>query len=236
MIKRIARRAVGERVLGIIDYYRYPERRQGWGGPFNGQEFRLALFHCLIERLSPGAIVETGTHFGTTTECLAASGRPVFTIEGDLRLYGFATARLRKRQNVVLVHGDSRTALRRLFDGPLHALACGTLFFYLDAHWKADLPLAEELEIVFGGCKGAVAMVDDFQVPGDSAYGYDDYGPGRALALDYIAPAIGKHGLAAFYPSTPGAQESGARRGFVVLARNAVQGDTLSSIPLLRGG
>src|SRR5436190_4416368 len=39
-----------------------------WGGAFNGQEGRRALFVDLIERLKPAAIVETGTFRGSTTE------------------------------------------------------------------------------------------------------------------------------------------------------------------------
>jgi hypothetical protein len=31
-----------------------------------------------------------------------------------------------------------------------------------------------------------VAMIDDFRVPGDEGYAYDDYGPGKALTADYL--------------------------------------------------
>src|SRR5216683_8159337 len=34
-----------------------------------------------------------------------------------------------------------------------------------------DLPLAEEIDIVFSRCPLAVVMVDDFQVPSDAGYG-----------------------------------------------------------------
>lgn len=232
-IKSLALRALGEPAVGFLDYYRYPERRRGWGGPFNGQEFRLALFDAIMERAAPVAIVETGTFLGTTTECLAGTGRPVFTVEGNPRNYGFAKARLRNHPNVTLLRGDSRAALRELFEVPLAPLIGETLFFYLDAHWKADLPLAQELEIIFSRCPRAVVMVDDFQVPSDPGYGFDDYGPGRALTPEYILPALAAHSLVALYPSTPAARESGARRGCVVIARADIQGNVLCSIPLL---
>lgn len=233
-MRRLAKGRLGETLLGHLDYYRFPERRNVWGGPFNGQKARVALFLALMRRCSPSAIIETGTYLGTTTELLSEFGCPVYTIEDHPRSYGFARARLRKRRNVTLLRGDTRKALRQLFDGPLDSLVGGTLFFYLDAHWKADLPLAEELKLVFDRCLAAMVMVDDFQVPGDPGYGFDDYGQGKALTPDYIAPVVAAHGLTAFYPATPASEESGARRGCVVLVRRSVYGEAFASLSLLR--
>src|SRR5206468_11787016 len=119
---------------------------------------------------------------------------------------------------------------------------------YLDAHWNADLPLAEEIDIIFSRCPSAVVMIDDFQVPSDAGYGYDNYGPGKALVSGYIRPAISAHQLQAFYPSTPSAADYPStplaaaglaaagrlRRGCVVLANEACHGPVLASTPLLR--
>src|SRR6516164_631039 len=145
--RRGIRLLLGDRLLGAIDYALYPDRGAAWGGPFNGQRFRVALFWALIRQLEPAAIVETGTYLGTTTELMAETGLPVFTVEEHPRSYGFARARLRRLRNVTLLHDDSRTALRTLFDGPLRGFAGRTIFFYLDAHWNDDLPLADELDI-----------------------------------------------------------------------------------------
>jgi hypothetical protein len=46
-------------------------------------------------------------------------------------------------------------------------------------------------------------MIDDFQVPDDNGYGYDDYGVGKALIRGYIAPLASQFDLAEFYPRTP---------------------------------
>jgi hypothetical protein len=149
-----------------------------------------------------------------------------------------------------LLHEDSRAGLRRLFAGPLRALSSRTLFFYLDAHGYVsdDLPLAEEIDIVFSRCPSAVVMIDDFEVPSDAGYGYDDYGPGKALVAGYIGAAVLAHELRAFYPSTPSGADYPStpmaaaglavagrlRRGCVVLAKEHCHGLALSSTPLLR--
>lgn len=65
------------------------------------------------------------------------------------------------------------------------------------------MPLAGELELVFSHCSAAVVMIDDFQVPFDAGYAYDDYGAGKALVPGYIAPAVSVYGLRAFYPRRP---------------------------------
>ena len=220
--------------LGVIDYIRFPERGVAWGGPFNGQTARQALFRDIIANTRPQAIVETGTYLGTTTEFMSQTGLPVFTMELHPRKYGFVRARFWRRRNINLIHGDSRTGLRSLFDGALNGLSGLTVFFYLDAHWNDDLPLADEIDIIFSRCPWAVVMIDDFEVPSDPGYQFDDYGPGKALVLGYIRPAVLAHELRAFYPSTPSATEGGARRGCVILAKEACLGLVLASIPLLR--
>jgi hypothetical protein len=236
-IKKVVRRWLGDRlvdrVVGSIDYYRFPERRLAWGGPFNGQSNRVQIFKAIIAKVQPAAIIETGTHIGTTTKFMAETLLPVYTIEGHARYYGFARARLWRNLNVKLRQGDSRTELRRLFEGPLKGLCNAPLFFYLDAHWNEDLPLAEEIDIIFGRSPNAVVMIDDFEVPDDPGFGYDHYGPGKALNAAYIAPLAEAHDLAVLYPSARSQEETGQRRGCAVLCK-AVLGGGLESLSLLR--
>jgi hypothetical protein len=236
-----------QQTIGMIDYIKSPDRGAGWG-PFNGQTARQALFVDIIAKTEPYAIVETGTFFGTTTELLSQTGLPIFGIELNPRTYGFVRTRFWRNPNVTLLRGDSRIGLLKLFEGALHSLSGLPVFFYLDAHWNDDLPLAEEIDIIFSRCPTAVVMIDDFEVPGDAGYGFDDYGPGKALVSGYIRPAISAHQLQAFYPSTPSAADYPStpmaavglavpgrlRRGCVVLAKEACHGPALASIPLLR--
>jgi hypothetical protein len=235
--------------MGMIDYLRSPRLGAEWG-PFNGQTARQALLVDLVAKTRPHAIVETGTSLGATTELMSLTGLPVFSIELYPRHYGFARLRLLGKRNIKLLYGDSRTGLSKLLDGPLQALADRTVFFYLDAHGHVyeDLPLAEEIDIVLSRCLSAVIMIDDFEVPWDTGYGYDDYGPGNALVWDYIKPAIAAHQLRAYYPSTPSALDYPStpmaaaglavpgrlRRGCVVLAKENCHQAALTSMALLR--
>ena len=49
----MARRWLGERLFGSIAYYRFPERRPAWDGPFDGQSFRLQIFKAIIVCIQP---------------------------------------------------------------------------------------------------------------------------------------------------------------------------------------
>jgi predicted O-methyltransferase YrrM len=233
-IKTALKKLLGEPALGAIDYWRHPEMRRKWGGPFNGQSVRAALFQSLIVKFKPSAIIETGTYLGSTSEFMAQTGLPIFTVEGHPRNFGFSRARLFGHRRVKVRLGDSRKVLRELFNGPLRNFTGQTLFAYLDAHWNADLPLAEEIELVFTNCPGAVVMIDDFKVPFDTGYGYDDYGAGNALTAAYIESNVRAHGLQVFYPSGSASAETGKRRGCVVLAKKSLHGAVLASLPGLR--
>lgn len=222
---------------GAYDLVRHPSYREPWGGPFNNQLARQALFQTIRAATKPWAIIETGAYRGSTTEFFAGAGVPVFSVEADVHAFGFVCARLWRRRKVTLLLDDSRVMLRSLIGGPLWSPQGGAHpFFYLDAHWENDLPLAEEIEIVFSRCPDAVVMIDDYEVPDDNGYTFDDYGPGKKLNADYILPAVEKHGLAVFYPSTPSRYESGGRRGCVVLVKADVLGPKMAELPLLRRG
>lgn len=233
LLKHLIRRLAGDRIVGILDYYRYPGMRTSWGGPFNGQTHRQRMVEAFIRKLSLHAIVETGTYRGTTTAYLASlTHLPIYTVELKTPTRGFACAALWRFKNVRVYGGDSRLFLRKL--AAKTAFRGKRLLFYLDAHWPLDLPLAEEIAIVFTTWDRALVLVDDFQVPDDSGYAYDNYGPGKALTFDYIRPAIRKFGLHTFVPSLPSILETGKKRGSVVLAADADLIEILRSMSEIR--
>jgi predicted O-methyltransferase YrrM len=201
-------------VAGRVDLLR-PSFAAAWGGPLNGQEHRRAIVRALARAVDVDLVLETGTYRGTSTEFFAAVfGKPVQTVEGSLRNFTFARHRLAAQPQITVHLGDSRTFLKGL-----SGTSEQTVFVYLDAHWEDDLPLREELEIIRSTWPKAIVMVDDFQVPGDPGYTYDDYGPGKALVESYLPPL---EGWVLLYPSLPSAQETGARRGCCVLVSPAL--------------
>ena len=230
-IKSMILRAVGPSNAGRIDYFFRPSLRSSWGGPLNAQLGRANLCREIFSSQRPTVIVETGTFRGTTTKFFAEFRVPVYTVEADPRYYTYAKLNTRKvRNRVKLTLSDSRTFLSRLTSDS--SFSRDRAFFYLDAHWDADLPLAEEIDIIFSTCTRSIIMIDDFEVPGDS-YDYDDYGAGSALNADYL-DGIGRTDMYRLYPSLPANRETGMRRGCIVLCNDMETRDRLGELESLR--
>ncbi len=176
---------------------------------------------------APRAVIETGTFRGISTAWLAAHcDAPVWSCEVEEVYLLQAHRRLAEFDNVILEHSDSRTFLRRVVS---LLKADRPSFFYLDAHWKDDLPLRDEIGIIFAAQPRAVIMIDDFRIPEDTGYAWDDYGPGvrvDATALVGVLP----EGASLYVPVLPSQKETGAKRGCCVIAldtREAVDRCTL---------
>ncbi|MGJ7582376.1 hypothetical protein ACSFA3_19540 [Variovorax sp. RHLX14] len=202
-----------------------------WGGPLNGQSGRKAIFEQILGVSKFDGILETGTFRGITTEWLAEHyAGPIATCELEKLYLLQAQNRLSKYSNVTLSLLDSREFLTRSLDNTAHD---DQLFIYLDAHWKDDLPLARELEIIDQSGVKAIIAIDDFRVPGDPGYKYDDYGPGRALTIDLIE-FLKTKGYRIYFPALPSNLEDGSKSGVCVLTRLMIQ--ELDACDLLRGG
>jgi predicted O-methyltransferase YrrM len=202
-------------------------------GAFNGQQMRRAIFAQLATLAQPTAIFETGTFRGSTTEFIAETvpNAHLFTCELDLTFCRYAQRRFQEAPNVTVVHSDSRSFLKRFV--PLFTRPETPSLFYLDAHWDDDdLPLLQELQIVFAAAPRAVVMIDDFQVWDDSGYIFDDYGPTRTISLRYLAP-LAVLQPRCFFPISS-AQETGLRRGSVVLTIDPELAERIARIPQLR--
>lgn len=197
----------------------------------NSQSGRLAITQQIISQCRIGRIIETGTYLGTTTEFFAGFGLPVFTVETNPEFASQARERLKQYQNVVFEHGDSVQALRSL--SPTDDDRKTPTLFYLDAHWEKHLPLREEAEVAIAKFPESVLMIDDFAVPDDLDYGFDNYGVGRAINLAYMSAAK-LPPTTVYFPTMPSHQETGARRGCVVMTTSAALTVILDSIPLLR--
>ena len=215
--------------VGAVEFHLEPERLDSWGGPFNGQCFRQLIYLDLMRVCRFEAIVETGTFRGTTTLFLAhnSAGATVHSSEINRRFFEVARRRLRGLKNLQMYNLESRKFLSTLKLPPETRT-----FFYLDAHWKKDLPLADETEFIIANFKSYAIMIDDFEVAGDPGYAFDDYGPGKRLSLcDF--PFQKDSRIYSYWPARPASQESGIHRGCIVLVSPDLK-DSVDSLQCLR--
>ncbi len=192
----------------------------------NGQTARLEATRQIIHRCSIRQIVETGTFRGTTTEWFASFGLPVTTIEANPRDFHFAKLRLNGWRNVRVELGNSVVFLRSFIT---QTDTSRPTFFYLDAHWAEYLPLREEMRIILDAFAAPVILIDDFKVPGQPGYEYDDYGPDKILEIEYLREFLSR-GIKVFYPSTPAEEETGRRRGWAVMTSHAGMASILDGL------
>jgi hypothetical protein len=221
-----------QKVLGLVEYRLYPDGRAWWSGPLNGQTKRRELFESIVRHFGVGTIVETGTYYGTSTEYFSKTlNLTTLTIENHPRFASFARERFKNTNNVSVLTGDSHGILSKIIPT---LETSNRVLFYLDAHCDNDdiHPLPNELEIIFELMDDPIIMIDDFAVPFDIGYYYDIYKNGLKLNLDFIASQINKLRLSAFFPSAPASDESGPRRGCVVLCRGNDL-PTMEAIPQL---
>jgi len=199
-------------------------------GPMNGQSARIALTREIIQRCKIVRVVETGTYLGTTTEFFASFGLHVITAEINPELAARSRERLRALKNVELYESDSVQVLTKLTESDNRS---EPTLFYLDAHWWQHLPLRQEAELAIANFSKAVLMIDDFNVPDDPGYGFDDYGPGKRLDVNYLR-AANLPNLVLYFPSTSSSREDGGRRGCVVATATPEIATILDGIVLLR--
>jgi hypothetical protein len=207
-----------------------PWKRSGCGGPLNGQIGRQTLVRALFSTVTFDAVIETGTYRGTTTDFLwRVSHKPVFSVENQPRYFYYARRRLAGKSSIRLALSDSRAFLASLAED--HSVPRERLFFYLDAHWEEDLPLADELMLIWSHWRRSLILIDDFQVPHDPGYGFDDYGPIGRLATDYL-PLDRMPGAAVLFPTFPSLDETGARRGCAVVVCREQANQLVEQLPL----
>jgi predicted O-methyltransferase YrrM len=228
MEKRLARTdAVLDILLEDKEYVSSP------GVGMNGQVERKKIVSSICSMYVVELVVETGTFFGFTSGFFARDlGLPVKTCEVTFRHFAVAKRLLRNCLNVEIKHCDSRDFLHELSRDT--ELTQRRTLFYLDAHWYESLPLQEELDTILASWPQSCILIDDFAVPWDADYGYDNYGHGKTLNLNMILPIVERYDLAVFFPNIPASQETGGRRGCVLLASKSDAGAFESVVGLKR--
>src|SRR3954453_18519234 len=232
----------GHRVFGLVPawlgghLHRLPTQMTfGIPGPFNGQMRRVEAVAAMFRAVQFKTVIETGTYRALTTMHLRTlTNAPVATVEVNKRYFEYSKKRLRKFDRVHQFLGHSPQVLEKLRnDAAWQNEPC---FFYLDAHWLNDLPLLDELHQVRQGWQDFAALIDDFKVDGDDGYQFDDYGEGKTLQLSLLSTVAELADLHVFWPAASSAKETGARRGWVVVASPGAVADALSKVAEVRSG
>ena len=136
---------------------------------------------------------------------------------------------MRAHTNVEVREGRSLDFLRSIIAGPTDRTT--PTLFYLDAHGPGDLPLRDEIELIVANFPNAVIVVDDFEVPDDPGYRYDEHAPDKRLSVGYVLKAATPP-LAIYFPRARGEDETGARCGSATLTANS---DLVVILDRLRG-
>ena len=231
---------IGHRVFGHVPawlgghLHRLPTSMTfGITGPFNGQKRRVEAVSAMFRALPFETVIETGTYRALTTMHLRSqTAAPIATVEVNKRYFEYSKKRLRKFDGVHQFLGHSPQVLEKFRnDAAWQAQPC---FFYLDAHWLNDLPLLDELHVIRQGWRDFAALIDDFRVDGDDGYQFDDYGAGKTLELSLLVGVPELTDLHVFWPAASSVKETGARRGWVVVASPGTVADALANVPELR--
>jgi hypothetical protein len=198
--------------------------------PFNGQVSRFKQIEQISNVLKPDVAIETGTFLGTSTPYLATmvSG-DTYTIEFVPKYAKKARMRFESEfQNlgISLIQGNSVNEIKKLLGG---IPPTSTILAYLDAHWERELPTAQELAELLKWGNTWVAVIDDFKVPGDDSYGFDQYGE---LVVD---KSLIPQGVRLMVPNQSANFESGARKGTAYVFGPAYKNENLKEkFPSLR--
>ena len=160
----------------------------GQGQPFNGDTFIEKKVIELRDRFNLSHAIETGTHYGYTTDFLCKHFKRVITIESQSDYYIVAKKRLEKYNNCKVIQGDSANFLEYILPEVSQKV---NIFFFLDAHWYGHCPLKDELKAIsLNKNINPVILIHDFQVPGKD-FQFDTYN-NQPLNLDWIHPELEK--------------------------------------------
>jgi len=180
---------------------------------FNQIESRRTMFEELIKLVDFDRFVETGTFLGHSTGYLAqTTGKPIFSVEYNYRLFRLAKMRLKKIQNISMHNMDSRAFLKEMIQNP--EITNSRTFFYLDAHWGKDVPLKEEIEMIFENFEKFFILIDDFEVATDPNYIHDGYGTLKNIDFESLK---NKFPLQAYYPSASAKEGDRMVTGYLAL-------------------
>jgi hypothetical protein len=147
---------------------------------FHGDDYLIGMNFAAAERCCQA--VETGSNVGSSLCFLAGKfpGMPCSACEPDAEAWAVARRHAAELKSVTLVNEKSPEFLYALEK----TIAAGRTLFWLDAHgYGFKWPLKEEIGFITRTCPGASVFIDDFKVPGQPQFLFDEY-DGQVCGFD----------------------------------------------------
>lgn len=156
---------------------------------FHGDEYLLKLADHLA--VNSKVFIETGANVGSTLAYVARTHPEVkcLSCEPDLDAHKEAMKNAGKYANVSVLRGTSQEFINYLTENEdwIFPEPC---FFWLDAHgYGFEWPLKDELEFITERFKSGFILIDDFKVPGNDQFGFDQYEE-QICSFDYVKDAL----------------------------------------------
>ena len=166
---------------------------------FHGDRFLIEAVHSVLKDAE--YFVETGTNVGSTIRFVATKYNAIQCLSCEPDENGFRSAGCNTQglDNVELHNVDAITFLNTL---PSVLPATGKrVVCWLDAHGCGfRWPLREEVDFFTKQYPDAIIFIDDFKVPGNDKFGYDQY-DGQECSLSYIRDVISDDAFEIGYPT-----------------------------------
>lgn len=174
-------------------------------------EFYSVGFHGdthLIDFISPilssvDQFIETGTSVASTTRYVAEKfpHLHIYGCEPDRNAFDFSMTKLKDYKNVLVKRQTSPEFLYELTKNNPSILEKDTIF-WLDSHANGfKWPLRDEVMFITSYFSKGYIFIDDFLVPENPQFGYDEY-DGQVCSLEYIKDMLdGTKKYEIYYPA-----------------------------------
>lgn len=196
---------------------------------FNSQCLRAYIFWRLHQMYGCTSFVETGTLYGYTSAFVQRVFKsPVFSCEINPTFQRINRANLFWLNQINLFRSDSVDFLKDV----CHESKIGkNPMFYLDAHWYDYMPLPDELAAIADQCERGIILIDDFLVPQEPKFLYDEY-PDIRIDLELVDTHLRsrRKDISVYLPNyEPGLDPTGPGIGYAIILMGQDQeppGDT----------
>jgi hypothetical protein len=169
---------------------------------FHGDIYLLQIIDLLVEGGKVKYFIETGTNQGRTLTYFASKYKHVecFSCEASKKAFSIAVNTCKRLNNIVLKNSLSQDFF--VWSKKHHSdIFKQPTLFWLDAHGCGfTWPLQTEIEFITNNFKHCYVIIDDFKVPDNLNFEYDEY-KSQICSHKYIKNDIHWDNYELYYPA-----------------------------------